>query len=103
MAELNGNKIYEKLDLIDSKVDRLLIWKAEHVKAHELVERDVADNRAALFENPGLISKVYTLWNCKSNITKWRKFWLEILKYLVVAGIVGIVTWLLLFYKDAPL
>lgn len=101
MAELNGERIYEKLDLIDSKVDKLLIWKAGHVKAHELIERDVADNRATLFENPGLISKVDTLWNYKSDTTKWRKFWLEILKYLVVASIVGIVTWLLLLYKGS--
>jgi len=44
MAELNGEKIFEILNTIDSKVDQLLIWKAEHVKAHEFVERDVGDS-----------------------------------------------------------
>lgn len=101
MAELNGKKIYDQLNVIDSKLDELLIWKAEHITAHTLVERDVADNRAALFENPGVISKINTLWNCKSNITARKKFWLEILKYLIVAGIVTVVTWLLLLYKGS--
>lgn len=101
MAELNGDKIYEKLDIIDGKVDKLLIWKAGHVKAHELVERDIADNRAVLFDNPGLISRVDTLWNCKSGTAKWREFWLGVLRYLVVAGVVAVVTWMLLLYKGS--
>jgi len=99
MAEQNSKDIHKKLDLIVSKIDKLLIWKAEHTKSHELVERDVADNRAMLFDNPGLISKVNTLWTCKKDITKWREFWLKILQYLIVAGIVTVITWLLMVYK----
>ena len=102
MAELNGKKIYEKLDIIDGKVDEILLWKAAHITAHGLIERDVADNRAVLFENPGVISKLNTLWNCKSNVTEWKRFWLEIFKYLIVAGVVAVVTWLLLLYKSDP-
>jgi len=87
----------------DGKVDQLLIWKAEHTKEHTLVERDVADNRAVLFENPGVISKVNTLWNCKHDITEWREFWLGTLRYLIVAVVVAVVGWLLLLYKGIPL
>jgi len=100
MTELNGKKIYEKLDSIDDKVGQLLIWKAEHVKQHEMLERDVADNRSVLFENPGVISKLNTLWNGRSSSSEWHKFWLEILKYLIVASIVAVVTWLLVLYKQ---
>ncbi len=96
---IDNDKVYEKLDSIDGKVDQLLIWKAEHIATHELLERDTADNRAALFGNPGVVSKVNTLWSCKSNLTERRKFWLEILKYLIVAGIVAVITWLLMLYK----
>lgn len=92
-------EIRDTVKAIDGKVNQLLIWKAEHTKAHELIERDVAETRDILFENPGLVSKVDRLWNCKSSITERRKFWLEVLKYLIVAGIVAIVTWLLLLYK----
>ena len=99
MPELNAETIYNKLDAIDSKVDKLLIWKAEHVQSHELIERDVADSRAALFENPGVVSKVNTLWNSEKHSTKWHVFWMEVLKFLVIALAVGVVTWLLILYK----
>ena len=99
MSELDGNRIYDKLETIDSKVDELLTWKTQHVASHVLIERDVGENRKALFSNPGIVSKVTALWNCKSDITNARKFWFEILKYLIVATIVGVVAWLLVLYK----
>ncbi len=99
MAEINAEDVYKKLDIIDVKVGQVLIWKAKHETAHELLERDIGDSRAAIFENPGLISKVSTLWNCKKDTTKWKEFWFGILRYLVVAVIVGVVAWLLVLYK----
>jgi len=99
MAELNGKKIYEKLDTIEDKINTILLWQGTHEKSHEFLERDIADNRAAIFKNPGLISKVNTLLNGKSTVTERRRFWLEILKYLIITGIVAVATWLLLLYK----
>ena len=99
MAEIGSEKIYGKLDVIDSKVDKLLFWKGEHIESHKLIERDVADSRAVLFENPGVVSKINALWNCKSATSERRRFWIEILRYLIVAGIVAVITWLLLLYK----
>lgn len=99
MAEIDGEKIYEKLDAIDSKVDALLLWKVEHVESHKLVERDLQDMRTIIFDDPNLKSKVERLWNCKKNITRWREFWLWILRYLILTGIIGLVTWLLMLYK----
>jgi len=101
MAELNGEKVYQKLDLIDGKVDELLIWKATHVQAHEALERDVADHRSVLFENPGVIEKLNTLWNCKSSLSEYRRFWLDILKYVIITIVVATITWLLMIYRGS--
>ncbi|KKM48095.1 hypothetical protein LCGC14_1558020 [marine sediment metagenome] len=97
---IDSDKVYEKLDSIDSKVDKLLIWKAAHVTAHESIERDVSDNRAALFENPGVISNMSYLLNCKKTLTRWQEFWMNVLRYLIVAAVVAVVIWLL---KGVPL
>jgi len=99
MADLNGSKIYEKLETIENKVDQLLIWRAEHNKQHEMLERDIACNRAALFENPGVLDKLNSLWENRSSAKIWHNFWMEILKYLIVAGVVSFVTWMLVLYK----
>ena len=99
--ERDNKEICSKLDTLNSKMDTLLTWKVKHITSHELIERDVADNRAALFENPGVISKVQTLWNCKKQITRWREFWMTVLQYLIIAGIVGVIGWVLLHYKGS--
>ncbi|KKN28923.1 hypothetical protein LCGC14_0849210 [marine sediment metagenome] len=96
-------EIQEIVTATDGKVDQLLIWKASHTKEHELIERDVADSRAVLFENPGVVSKVNTLWNCNKDVTKWKDFWMSVLRYLIVAVIVAVVCWLLLLYKGISL
>jgi len=101
MAELNGNKIYEKLEAIEAKVDKLLLWKVEHVEAHKLLERDVADVRSSLFDNPGIIDRVNALWNYRTDVTRWRQFWLDVFRYVLVASIVGVATWLLIIYKQS--
>jgi len=101
MAELNGSKIYEKLDAIDGKVDQLLIWRAEHTKQHEMLERDVADNRSVLFDTPGIIGKVNQLYNSRNRDKAWSGFWVDVLKFLVATATVAIVTWLLVIYKQS--
>jgi len=79
--------IYSKLEVVDDKVDKLLIWKAEHSKEHETVGRDIEEVRTILFENPGLKSQVERLWNCKKDVTnqrtKRRNFWMWILRLLI--------------------
>ena len=100
MADLNGEKIYQKLDAIEAKVDQLLLWKAEHTKEHEMLQRDVADNRAVLFENPGVVSKINTLSDIVNRQRTFSKFWADILKYAIIAFIVSIATWLLMLYKQ---
>ena len=92
-------QILTKLDAIDGKVDQLLIWKAEHTKQHEMLERDVADNRAVLFENPGLITKVSQLYQGSSQSKVMKGFWLDVLKFVVATALVAVITWLLVVYK----
>ncbi len=100
-GELNGERIYKSLGEISKKLDQLLIWKAEHTTAHALIERDVADSRNTLFGNPGIVTKVASLWDSQTKGTKWKDFWIGILKVLIVATIVAVVTWLLVHYKGS--
>ena len=91
--------ILEKLNEMDSKLDELLTWKAVHKEEHKTVHRDVTEIRGVLFENPGLKTQVQTLLNCKRNISKWRDFWMAVLRTVIAAAIVAIIMWLLLVYK----
>ena len=91
--------ILEKLNEMDVKLDELLTWKAVHKEGHKIIHRDVTEIREVLFENPGLKTQVQTLVNCKRNISKWRDFWMAVLRTVLAAAIVAIIMWLLLVYK----
>lgn len=83
-----------------SKLDELLIWKAtldERCKAHRKETNDV---RETLYGNPnGVVKKVNTLWNCKKYASKWKDFWMYVLKVVVATGVIALIGWLLLVYK----
>lgn len=83
-----------------SKLDELLLWKAaldERCKAHREQTDDV---RETLYGNPnGVVKKVNTLWNCKKYASKWKDFWMYILKVVVAIGIISVVGWLLSVYR----
>ena len=94
------------LQSMDGKLDELIVWKAvlnERCGAH----REQTDNiRTVLFENnpnPGLVSKVNSLTNCKKDIQETQKLWkttlIYILSRLLVVGIIALISWLLLVYK----
>jgi len=93
------SEILEKLDTIDSKLDELLIWKAGHDKKHESIDRDISEVREVLFDNPGLKSNVEGLLRCKNNMSRWRDFWMYVMKVIIAAAIIAITAWLLKFYK----
>ena len=94
-----SDQILEKLGEMDSKLDDLLTWKAVHREEHKGINRDVTEIRDVLFENPGLKSQVQTLVNCKQNMSRWRDFWLWVLRCLVVSGIIMLICWLMVIYK----
>lgn len=94
-----SDEILEKLNEISGKIDELLTWKAVHKQEHKVVYRDVSEIRSVLFENPGLKAQVQTLMNCKRNISKWKEFWMAVLKIVLAAAIVAILMWLMLIYK----
>jgi len=91
--------ILDKLNKMDSKLDELLTWKAVHKTEHKVINRDVTEIRETLFDNPGLKSQVQTLMNSKRHISKWRDFWMGVLRAVIAAAIVAVVMWLMLIYK----
>ncbi len=93
-------QICNKLDVIDSKVDTLLLWKAEHREEHKSISRDVSENRKTLFSNPGVVARVNDLWNTKLRSSKWTNYWLAILTTITTASIIGVSIWLLMIFKE---
>ena len=91
--------ILDKLNDMDSKLDELLTWKAVHKAEHKVINRDVTEIRETLFDNPGLKSQVQTLMNSKRHISKWRDFWMGVLRTVIAAAIVAVLMWLMLIYK----
>ena len=94
-----GDPIIEKLDEMDSKLDEILTWKAVHKEEHKIVHRDVTEMRGVLFENPGLKAQVQALVNCKRYTSKWKEFWMGVLRTVLAAAIIGVLMWLMLVYK----
>ena len=91
--------ILEKLNEMDVKLDELLTWKAVHKEEHKIIHRDVTEVRGVLFENPGLKAQVQTLVNCKRHISKWKDFWMAVLRTVIAAAIVAVIMWFMLIYK----
>lgn len=96
-------QIYNKLEEVDEKVDKLLTWQAVHDTKHEVVDRDINEVREVLFENPGLKSKVERLWNGRKDSFRWRDLWMYVLRVLIIAGILGVIGWLLGLYRSVNL
>lgn len=96
-------EINENVKGIDEKVDQLLTWKLVHGTEHKTISRDVNEVRDVLFANPGIVNRVERLWNCKASISEWRSFLIYILKAVLTAGIIGVLAWLLLLFKEIQL
>jgi len=93
-------QIFEKLNGMDSKLDKLLQWKAAHQESHKLIDRDIVEVRNTLFENPdGLKLQVQTLMNSRYDTFHWRDFWMDALKIVVAAVIITVLGWFLFLYK----
>lgn len=98
-----SDQVLEKLNEMDTKLDVLLLWKAAHQESHKTINRDIDELRDTLFENPGLKSQVQTLINCGRNISRWRNFWMDVLKLVAVAAIVMVLTWCMILYQKGDL
>jgi len=95
-----SDQVIETLNEMNGKLDKLLQWKAAHQEGHKTIDRDITELRDTLFDNPGgLKSQVQTLVNCKQNISRWRSFWMDVLKLVVVAAIIAVLGWFLFLYK----
>lgn len=90
------DEVYAIVKETAGKVNELVEWKAglsERCEAHREKTEELRD---VVFGNPGgLRSKVEKLWNCKNGITRWRDFWMYVLKIIVAAGALGLIAWLL--------
>jgi len=95
------SEVLDKLNEMDPKLDELLLWKAAHEEGHKTIDRDVDEVRETLFGNgnPGLKSQVQTLMNCKQGISRWRDFWMGVLKVVIAAIIIMVLTWFMVLYQ----
>jgi len=94
--------VINKLEIIENKIDELLFWKVKHTESHELIERDVADNRKILFGDAGeqgIVAKITLLWNGRDRNKDIKNFLLSILRNVISVGILSIIAWLLILYK----
>ena len=95
-----SDQMLEKLNEMDTKLDEILQWKAAHQESHKSIDRDITEVRDTLFDNPGgLKSQVQTLVNCKRDMSRWRNFWMDVLKFVVVFTIIGMLGWFLFLYR----
>jgi len=104
MNDQERDKILEK---IDSNVSELMIWKSAldvrckvHRDATNSLQKEIYGNpygvKHLVSENAKQIEK---LVNCKTNIRRWRDFFIIILRYLVIAGIMGFAAWVIKVFK----
>lgn len=96
-------EILSKLETMDSKLDKLVTWKAVHEKEHETVNRDLDETRVTLYGEPGqrgLQANVESLLNCKKSVSRWRDFWMAIVKIVAAAVIIAAVAWAVSLYKS---
>lgn len=93
-------EVKDSLNSMDGKLDELVTWKAalnERCKAHR---EQTDDMRETLYGNPnGIVKTVNNLWNFKKNASRWRDFWLYVLKIVVAAAVIASAGWLLAAYK----
>lgn len=104
MADLEG--IHNTLTSVDTKLDDLLQWKAAMDERCESHREQTKEVREILFGNPGsdksgLKTNVERLMNYKKNISRWRDFWMYILKVVLATAILSVAGWLLLIYKGS--
>jgi len=102
---MNEQKIWQKLEQMDGKLDNLLQWRAavdERCRAHHA---DTEEVRKTVYGNPGstngLQFEVSRLMNCKKETRRWKDFWIFVLRSLVIFGIIGIIMWLMGLYKGS--
>lgn len=95
------SEVLDKLNEMDGKLDKLLMWKAAHEEGHKTIDRDVNEVRETLYGNgnPGLKSQVQTLMNCKQGMSRWKDFWMGVLKVVFAALIVTVLMWFMLLYQ----
>lgn len=96
-------KIEEKLDAANDKLDLILQWKAgfeERCVAHRAQTNEI---RVVLFgkdNKGGLIRRVDGLNYCKESISRWRDFWMYVLRIVVATCILSLAAWLLFIYRE---
>jgi|GEM_PF-6169926 len=90
----------KKLDAANEKLDLMLQWKAgfeERCIAHRTQTDEV---RVALFGKNGLVRRVNGLNYCKESISRWKDFWMYVLKIVIVTFIISLAGWLLFIYRE---
>jgi hypothetical protein len=106
-------QVLEKLTVIagntsevNSKVDKLLLWKASMEVTCKQHLKDTAKMGKTLYGNSGggLVSDMRQLQSCKETVrqsaSQWRGLLFSVVGTLVSVGIISFVVWLLFMYKS---
>lgn len=100
MTDQERDKILEE---INKNVNELLIWKSALDVRCEGHRKDTTEVRATVYGNPGSTSglqfEVTRLVNGGKNRSRWRDFWVFVLRSCLVAAIIGIGICLLRLFK----
>lgn len=93
--------IMKKLGEMDGKLDEITTWQAVHAEKHEALDEDVKEVRGTVYNNPGLKSRVQTLWDSRKEISKRREFWMRILNVVIAALVIAAIMWAMSLYRGS--
>ena len=94
------DEVFEKLEGMDGKLDKVITWQAVHKERHRALEEDVQEARKTLYHNPGgIVSRVDRLCNGKKALKSWREFFMAIGIRLVSWAAIAVIVWGLWLYK----
>ena len=96
-----SEEIINKLNKMDGKLDEIKTWQAVHAEKHEALDEDVKEVRDTVYNNPGLKSRVQTLWDSRKEISKRREFWMRILNVVIAALVIAVIMWAVGLYRGS--
>ncbi len=97
---LDEQRIYDKLDAIDDKTDKLINWQSGmEVRCEEHRKQTDGMHQTLYAEPDGLQLQVKGLMNGNISISRWRDWGFFVLRGVVTVAIVGFAAFLLRVYK----
>ena len=99
-----ATEIEKKLDQMNNKLDLMLQWKAGFEERCIAYNQKTEELRCTVYGEKGcngLVKQVDRLVQCKGLISRWRNFWMGVLKVVVATFIISLTGWLLFIYRSS--